>query len=129
MIVDATAGGMLMSKTVEKAHILLEEMVANYYQWLDECSESRWAAGALEMDQLIALLAQISTLSNQFASFASQGGKLAMDIVVVTSSLMNNSGEDIEQANYLNNKNFNYKGNPLPNYLSSRNNENLSYGN
>ena len=36
-----------------------------------------------------------------------------------------------EQVQYINNRNYNYRGNPMPNYYHPglRNNENFSYGN
>ncbi|KAJ4724829.1 putative Transposable element protein [Melia azedarach] len=53
-IVDATAGGTLLSKMAEKAYALFEEMACNNYQWLSKRSIGRQVAGVHEVDQMAA---------------------------------------------------------------------------
>jgi len=37
IMIDAAAGGTLMSKTEDEAYNLIEEMTLNNYQWSHEC--------------------------------------------------------------------------------------------
>nr|XP_023913707.1 uncharacterized protein LOC112025289 [Quercus suber] len=64
-MVDAAAGGALMSKTHEAAYELLEELASNNYQWPTERAMPRKAAGVLELDSITSLAAQMATLSQQ----------------------------------------------------------------
>ena len=52
---DAAASGTLLSKTIEEAHRLLEEMSANNCQWPGECSKK--AARIHEVDPIMSLSA------------------------------------------------------------------------
>ncbi|KAI3451360.1 hypothetical protein Pfo_008025 [Paulownia fortunei] len=116
-IIDAAAGGTLMSKTANEAHIFLEEMATNSYQW-----PSR--------DSFTQLVAQVSALSNQIAAWTSNGASQGMDSTASTSiSFMDTKGN--EQVNFVNNRNFNFRGNQLPTHYHSglRNHENFSYAN
>ena len=49
-MVDAAAGGSLMSKTQEAAYDLLEELASNNYQWASECSRPIKVVGIYEKD-------------------------------------------------------------------------------
>ena len=82
------------------------------------------------MDQLTNLTTQITALSNQFAAFATHIA-LPKEIVVVANTSYPTVETALEQAQYVNNRNFGYQGNKLPNnyHLSLCNHENLSYGN
>lgn len=51
-IVDAIAGGTLLSKTAEKAYTLLEEMACNNYQWSSERPIIKKATKVHEVDQM-----------------------------------------------------------------------------
>ena len=64
---DAAASGTLLSKTVEEAHRLLEEMSTNNCQWPGERSMAKKAARIHEVDPIQSLSAQVSTLANQIA--------------------------------------------------------------
>ena len=52
---------------------MLEDMASNNYQWPIERSVAKKVAGVYEVDQFTALSTQISTLSNQFVAFTTQG--------------------------------------------------------
>ncbi|XP_021279860.1 uncharacterized protein LOC110413413 [Herrania umbratica] len=64
-IIDAAAGGALMSKNAVDAYNLLEEMASNNYQWPSERSGSRKAVGAYEIDALGTLTTQVAALSKK----------------------------------------------------------------
>lgn len=84
---------------------------------------------------MVALSAQHSTLSNQLASLTtkavSSSMSYGMDIIVGSSSSYPDIENDLEQAHYLNNQNFNYQPNNLPTHYHPclRNHENFPYGN
>ena len=67
-LVDATIGGSLMRKNIEAAYELLEEMMLNAYQWPFEHNAFRKALGVHELDVLITLSSQITSLSKQLSS-------------------------------------------------------------
>ena len=56
-MVNAAAGGALMSKTHEAAYELLEELASNNYQWPTERTMPRKTAGVLEIDSITSLAA------------------------------------------------------------------------
>ena len=123
-IVDAASGGTLMSKTAKGATSLLEEMALSNYQWPTERTMTKKVAGIHELDLFASLSHQISTLTTQRIP---QSAKY-----VATSSMtvpMNEASQ--EQVQYINNWNYNYCGNPMPNYYHPglQNHENFSYGN
>nr|XP_023876781.1 uncharacterized protein LOC111989228 [Quercus suber] len=64
-MVDAAAGGALMSKTHEAAYELLEELASSNYQWPTERAMPRKTAEVLELDSITSLAAQMATLSQQ----------------------------------------------------------------
>ncbi|KAI3465183.1 hypothetical protein Pfo_021846 [Paulownia fortunei] len=129
-IIDAAAGGTLMSKTTNEAHILLEDMVTNSYQWPSERSFMKKIADVLEVDLFTQLAAQVSALSNQIVAWTSNGASQGIDSMASTStSFMDTKGN--EQANFVNNHNFNFRGNQLPTHYHPglKNYENFSYAN
>ncbi|KAI3451369.1 hypothetical protein Pfo_008034 [Paulownia fortunei] len=129
-IIDAAAGGTLMFKTTNEAHILLEEMATNSYQWPSERSSIKKVASVLEVDSFTQLAAQVSALSNQIAAWTSNGASQGMDSMASTrTSFIDTKGN--EQVNFVNNRNFNFRGNQLPTHYHPglRNHENFSYAN
>ena len=66
-------GCTLMAKIVVVAFTFLEDMASNNYQWPIEWSIAKKVAGVNEVDQFTALFAHITALSNQFATFTTQG--------------------------------------------------------
>ncbi|XP_027120640.1 uncharacterized protein [Coffea arabica] len=106
--VDATAGEALMGKSAEEAQQLIEEMVANNYQWANERDNTRRTASMLEVDTLNMLSAKIDNvvemLNRQVGSSSNQG--------VVVAYCTNYGGDhddsvcsSSEQVQYLNNYN------------------------
>ena len=67
-MVDAAAGGALFKKSTEDAYNLLEEMAINHFQWPSERATMTKVARIYEVDPLVALTTQISTLSTQVAT-------------------------------------------------------------
>ena len=109
-IVDAEDGGTLMAKIVEEAFTLLEIMASNNYQWPIERLIAKKVAWVYEVDQFIALCTQIAALSNQFASFTTQGVG-PKDSAAMKNTSYPSIDADLEQAQYVNNKNFGFRGN------------------
>ncbi|XP_068644707.1 uncharacterized protein [Aristolochia californica] len=129
-IVDATSGGTLMSKTAEGATSFLEEMASNNYQWPTERTMAKKVAGIQELEPLAALLAQV-VLSHQISALTTQRIPQSAEYVLATSMTVPSNEASQEQVQYINNRNYNYRDNPMPNYYhpGHRNHENLSYGN
>nr|XP_023870464.1 uncharacterized protein LOC111983048 [Quercus suber] len=120
-MVDAAAGGALMSKTHEAAYELLEELASNNYQWPIERAIPRKATGVLELDSITSLAAQMATLSQQLSK---------MNVNAIQTNVVhdhcagNHSSADCqvgnpfaqssyEQANYV--SNFQHQNNPYLN--------------
>ncbi|KAI3454880.1 hypothetical protein Pfo_011543 [Paulownia fortunei] len=127
---DAAAGGTLVSKIANEAHILLEEIATNSYQWPSERSSIKKIISVLEVDSFTQLAAHVSALSNQIAAWTSNGVSQAMDSMASTSTSFKET-KDNEQVNFVNNHNFNFRGNQLPTHYHPglRNHENFSYAN
>ncbi|KAI3461585.1 hypothetical protein Pfo_018248, partial [Paulownia fortunei] len=122
--------GTLMSKAANEAHILLEKMATNSYQWPSERSSIKRVVGVLEVDSFTQLVVQVSTLSNQITAWTSNGVSQRMDSMASTSTLfMETKGN--EQVNFVNNHNFNSMGNQLPTHYHPRlrNHENFFHAN
>ncbi|MDV3146708.1 MAG: hypothetical protein Q8754_02610 [Sweet potato little leaf phytoplasma] len=86
-IVDAAAGGTLLSKTVENARILLEDMATNNYQWPSERSApKKIAAGVFEVDKVSALQAQMTSLANAFMKFSGIGSAQSIESAAALAS-------------------------------------------
>lgn len=115
-IVDAVAGGTLMSKTAEGATFLLEEMASNNYQWPTERTMTKKVAGIHELEQIAALSVQVASLAHQISTLTTQG--ILQNTEYVTAASMTVLGNEMsqEQGQYINNRNYNYQGNPMPNY-------------
>ncbi|XP_068636070.1 uncharacterized protein [Aristolochia californica] len=114
-IVDAASSGTLMSKTVQDATSLLEEMASNNYQWQNERTMAK----------------KFATLSHQISALTTQRTPQSAEYVTTTSMTIPSNEVSQEQVQYINNQNYNYHGNPMPNYYYPRlrNHENLSYRN
>ena len=99
-----------MAKIVEEAFTLLEDIASNNYQWPSEQSIAKKAIRVFEVDQLIALTSQILALSNQFVAFTTHRA-----LPKTTAAMANTSyptvETELEQAQYLNNRNFGYQRN------------------
>ncbi|XP_062094019.1 uncharacterized protein LOC133800057 [Humulus lupulus] len=65
-IIDTAAGGAFMSKSVNEAYELLEDMTTNNHQWSNERSTSvRKVIGVHELEAITALTAQVASLTKQ----------------------------------------------------------------
>ena len=71
-LVDAITRGYLMVKKLENAYDLLEDMVANTYQWPFEHKTSNQVLGVYELDVLTTLSSQVTSLSKKVNSFTAQ---------------------------------------------------------
>ncbi|XP_030969898.1 uncharacterized protein LOC115990189 [Quercus lobata] len=129
--IDAASGGTLMSKTVEGATSLLEEMASNNYQWPTERTMDKKVAGIHELDPFAALSTQVASLSYQVSTLTTQRIPQSAEYVAASSMTVPMNEASQEQVQYINNRNYNYRGNPMPNYYHPRlrNHENFSYGN
>ncbi|XP_024019991.1 uncharacterized protein LOC112091203 [Morus notabilis] len=130
-IVDSTAGGSLMAKSIPEAYNLLKEMSTNSYQWSSERSIPKKTAGIHEVGLLISLSAQVSALSNQIVALTNKEESFSREAVAGASTLFAQDEYTQEQVQFVNNRNFNYRPNQLPNryHPGLRNHENFSYAN
>ena len=103
---DVVASGTLLSQTVEEAHRLLEEMSANNCQWPRE--RSKKAAGIHEVDPIVSLSAQVSTLASQISAFTNRKAYSSKESVMVIHGLCSSQSMkgvvmDQEQCQFVNN--------------------------
>src|SRR3954462_3939279 len=61
-MIDAASGGSITNKSLDEAYELINSMASNNYS---DRSAPRKAAGVFEVDQAVALVAQMSTLQQQ----------------------------------------------------------------
>jgi len=64
-MVDAAAGGTLMSKTEEGAYNLIEEMTLNNYQWSSESGQPKRVGGKYDIDALTLLNAKMDAMTQK----------------------------------------------------------------
>jgi len=64
-MIDATAGGTLMSKTEDEACNLIEEMTLNHYQWSNECGQPKRVKGKFDVDALTLLTANMDAMTQR----------------------------------------------------------------
>ena len=98
-IVDAAASGTLLSKTLEEAYRLLEEMSANNCQWPSERSMVKKTTGILEVDPIVSLSAQVSTLANQIAAFTTREASSRKKAAMVATTSFSGDGLDLIRSN------------------------------
>ncbi|XP_022883717.1 uncharacterized protein LOC111400543 [Olea europaea var. sylvestris] len=129
-MVDAVVGGILMAKIVEATYALLDDIATNSYQWPSERSGVKKVAGLHEVDPIIALAAQVASLTNQIVTLTTQDQQ-KVDSVMSTSSSHQETEVANEQAQYVNSRNYTQRGSYQANHYHPglRNHENLSYGN
>ena len=84
-------------------------MSANNYQWPGERSIKE--AGIHEVDPIMSLSAQVSTLANQIASFTTKDAASRESAMVASSGSYSGDGVglDTEQCKFVNNKNYNFR--------------------
>ncbi|KAG9449976.1 hypothetical protein H6P81_009941 [Aristolochia fimbriata] len=66
-LIDAAAGGTMNKKTPNEVYELIEEMSSNMYQYPVERSARGRVAGIQNVDPLVALQAQVESLTNQLS--------------------------------------------------------------
>ncbi|XP_022863493.1 uncharacterized protein LOC111383609 [Olea europaea var. sylvestris] len=130
-MLDAAAGGILMAKTAEAAYALLDDIATHSYQWPSERSGVKEVLGLHEVDPITALATQVASLTNQIVTLTTQRNQQKVDSVMSTSSSHHETEIANEQAQYVNNRNYNQRGNYQANHYRPglRNHEDLSYGN
>jgi len=64
-MIDAAAGGTLMSKTEEEAFNLIEEMALNNYQWSSEYGQLKRVGGKFDVDALTLLTAKMDAMTQK----------------------------------------------------------------
>src|SRR5438270_10304361 len=68
VMIDAASGGSITNKSLDEAYELINSMASNNYS---DRSAPRKAAGVFEVDQAVALAAQMSTLQQQMNQMVS----------------------------------------------------------
>ncbi|KAG9454314.1 hypothetical protein H6P81_007218 [Aristolochia fimbriata] len=68
-LIDAAAGGTVNKKTPNETYELIEEMSSNMYQYPVERSARGRIAGIHNVDPILALQAQVESLTNQLSKF------------------------------------------------------------
>ncbi|XP_022852858.1 uncharacterized protein LOC111374418 [Olea europaea var. sylvestris] len=111
IVVDSAAGSALLSKTPNEAYALLDEIATNSYQWLSERSSAKKVASLYEVDPIIALAAQMSSLTNQIAELTLHGSQKKSESIMATSTAYQKVERENEQLQYVNDRNFNQRGN------------------
>lgn len=129
-IIDAAIGGTLIAKTANDAYALLGEMTTNYYQWPSERSSVKKVARVLKLDPFNTLSVQMSAIQNQLANLT----KSVPQIVHVNTkqSIPTNFLEaTVKDVNFVNDSNFYFKGNQVPNqyHPELQNHKKISYAN
>ena len=95
-IVDVATIAALLSNTTDEAHQLLEEILAKNCQWLGEQSMAKKVAGIHEVDPIVSISAQVSTLANQIVAFTTKEPSSKEAAMVATTPYMG-EGVGVEQ--------------------------------
>ena len=66
-MIDAAAGGTLMSKTEEEAYNLIEEMALNNFQWSSERTQPKRVGGKFELDAITLLTAKMDAMTQKLS--------------------------------------------------------------
>ena len=87
--------------------------------------------GIHELEPFAAVLAKVASLSHHISALTTQGIPQSVEYLAATSITVPSNEASQEQVQYINNWNYNYRGNLMSNYYHPglRNHENLSYGN
>ena len=120
-LIDAAAGGSLMSKTLDAAHDLIEAMAINNSHWGNERQLSKKKPGMIEVDELSSVKAQLATLTNEMSKLRAgpsqeivascevcMGPHLSSDCPI-GSPFASTSTDQVAYVNY--NRNFNNQPN------------------
>ena len=102
---DTTARGTLFKKSDEDAYAPLEEMAVNNFQWPSERSTMTKVVGIHVVDLIVALIAQVSSLTTHLVILTNQHGQPYIEIAAANRMILPDGG--YEQVQYVNNQNFN----------------------
>jgi len=64
-MIDAAAGGILMSKTEEEAYNLIKKMALNNYQWSSEHGQPKRVRGKYDIDALTLLTVKMNAMTQK----------------------------------------------------------------
>ncbi|KAK0575450.1 hypothetical protein LWI29_000746 [Acer saccharum] len=78
-LVDAAAGGSLMSKSMDAANELLEEMALNNSQWGSQRQVPKKIPGVLEVDERTSLQAQLASQHHQIVALQNKFSKMSVE--------------------------------------------------
>ncbi|XP_062114167.1 uncharacterized protein LOC133825205 [Humulus lupulus] len=98
--IDATSGRTILSKTLEEALILFEDMAMNSCQWQSERSTVKKVVGAFEVYQITSLMVQMSSLTNQIKG-------LTQNKVAASKKIVNVAQAFVRMGWWMNNANIN----------------------
>ncbi|XP_022871919.1 uncharacterized protein LOC111391017 [Olea europaea var. sylvestris] len=83
----------------------------NSYQWPSERSSVKKVAGLYEVDPITTLAPEMSSLTNQIAALTSHGSQKKSESIMATSTTYQKVEMENEQLQYVNDQNFNQRGN------------------
>ncbi|XP_062093483.1 uncharacterized protein LOC133799485 [Humulus lupulus] len=140
MVLDASANGAILSKSYNEAFEILERIAINNYQWsTTRAPTSRKVAEVLEVDALIALTAQMASMTNILKNM-SLGGSIQPATAIQSAEIscvycgdghtFENCPSNPASICYVGNQNFNRNNNPYSNSYNPtwRHHPNLSWG-
>ena len=93
---DVAASGTMLSKTLEEAYHLLEEMSTNNFHWPSKKSMAKKTIGILEVDPMVSLSTQVSALANQIAAFTTREASSSKEAAMVATTSFSGDGVGID---------------------------------
>jgi len=138
-IIDAAAGGTLMSKTEDEAYNLIEEMTLNNFQWSTERAQPRRFRGKLEVDAFTLLSAKVDAMTkrldqmniNAVNSSAPSPCEICCSIehISLHCQVQSPFSQDPDEVNYVQNFNLRPTNDPYCNAYNPgwKNHPNVSY--
>ena len=115
VILDASAGGSFMMKTVSSAKKLLDDMASNHAKWQVESRSQPKKAGVYEIDQPTFIQAQLAALSKQVSDLKIQNQRVETCILCSGNHSTLNCTATMESVQYVRNQgNFSNYNNVQP---------------
>ncbi|KAM6580969.1 uncharacterized protein LOC115695250 [Cannabis sativa] len=140
MVLDASANGVILSKSYNEAFEILERIASNNYQWsTNRTPTSQKVAGVLEVDALTALTAQMASITNILKNM-NMGGSVQPAIAIQRVEIsyvyccdrhtFENCPSNPASVCYVGNQNFNGNNNPYSNSYNPawKHHPNFSWG-
>ena len=81
MLLDASVGSALMSKSTDEAYQLLENIALNNFQWLSERVTPKKPAGVHKLDVFNNLAVQVLLLTKQLQSTQLQNAQTVANVI------------------------------------------------